>query len=52
MSKKLNCSNNIIHFEFLIRKMSNTFINRSTSSDNAIIKVFLRNMVAKEKMWE
>ena len=42
--------NNLLNFEALIRKMSNTFINRLISSDNAIIKVLLNNMVAREKM--
>ena len=32
--------------------MSHTFINRLTSSDDAIVKVLLGNMVARERMWE
>ena len=57
--KKLRCSasqmfadNNLLNFEALMRKMSNTLINRLISSDNAIIKVILDNMVARERMWE
>ena len=33
----------------LVRKMCNTFTNRLTLSDNAIIKVLVSNMVAREK---
>ena len=44
--------NNLLNFEALMRKMSNTFISRLISSDNAIIKVLLDNMVARERMWE
>ena len=44
--------NNLLNFETLMRKMSNTFINRLISSDNAIIKVLMENMVARERMWE
>ena len=44
--------NNLLNFEALMHKMSNTFINRLISSDNAIIKVLLDNMVAKERMCE
>ena len=40
------------YIEALMRKMSNTFISRLISSDNAIIKVLLDNMVARERMWE
>ena len=36
--------NNLLNFEALMGKMSNTFMNRS--SDNAILKVLLGNMVA------
>ena len=36
----------------LMRKMSNSLINRLISFDNAIIKVLLDNMVARERMWE
>ena len=35
-----------------MRKMSKTFINRLISSDNAIIKVLMENMVARDRMWE
>ena len=42
----------ILYHEALMRKMSNTFISRLISSDNAIIKVLLDNMVARERMWE
>ena len=41
--------NNPLNFEALMGKMSNTFMNRS--SDNAILKVLLGNMVARERMW-
>ena len=44
--------NNLLNFEALMRKMSNTFISRLISSDNAIIKVLLDNMVARERMGE
>ena len=44
--------NNPLTFEALMRKMSNTFINRLIPSDNAIIKVLLDNMVARERMWK
>ena len=43
---------NLLNFEALMRKMSNAFINRLISSDNAIIKVLLDNMVARARMWE
>ena len=44
--------NNLLHFEALMRNKTNTFISRMTVSDNAIIKVLLDNIVAREKMWE
>ena len=44
--------NNLLNFEALMRTMSNTCINRLISSENAIIKVLLDNMVAREIMWE
>ena len=43
-------NNNLLNFEALMHKMSNTFINHLTSSDKAIIKVLLGNMVARERM--
>ena len=51
-ASQMFANNNLLNFEALMRKMSNTFINRLTSSDNAIIKVLLDNMVARERMWE
>ena len=51
-ASQLFADNNLSNFEALMRKMSNTFINRLISSDNAIIKVLLDNMVARERMWE
>ena len=42
--------NNLLRFKALMRKMS--IINRLIPSDNAIIKVLLGNMVARERMWE
>ena len=44
--------NNLLNIKAVMRKMSNTFINRLISSDNAIIKVLLNNMVARERIWE
>ena len=44
--------NNLLNFEAFMRKMSNIFNNRLISSYNAIIKVLLDNMVARERMWE
>ena len=49
---RCSASQMLLNFEALMCKMSNTFINRLISSDNAIIKVLLDNMVAREKMWE
>ena len=49
-ASQMFADNNLLNFEALIRKMSNTFIYRLISSDNAIIKVLLDNMVAREKM--
>ena len=37
-ASQMFADNNLLNFEALIRKMSNTFINRLISSDNAIIK--------------
>ena len=51
-ASQMFADNNLLNFEALMRKMSNTFINRLISSDNAIIKVLLDNMVARERMWE
>ena len=51
-ASQMFADNNLLKFEALVRKMSNTFINRVISSDNAIIKVLLDNMVARERMWE
>ena len=51
-ASQMFANNNLLNFEALMRKMSNTFINRLISSDNAIIKVLLNNMVARERMWE
>ena len=51
-ASQMFADNNRLNFEALMRKMPNTFINRLISSDNAIIKVFLDNMVARERMWE
>ena len=51
-TSEMFADNNLLNFEALMRKMSNTFINRLISSDNAIIKVLLDNMVARERMWE
>ena len=50
-ASQMFADNNILNFEALMRKMSNTFINRLISSDNAIIKVLLDNMIARERMW-
>ena len=38
-SSQMFADNNLLTFEALMRKMSNTFINRLISSDNVIIKV-------------
>ena len=35
-ASQMFADNNLLNFEALMRKMSNTFINRLTSSDNAI----------------
>ena len=51
-ASQMFADNNLLTFEALMRKMSNTFISRLMSSDNAIIKVLLDNMVARERMWE
>ena len=51
-ASQMFADNNLLNFEALKRKMSNTFINRLISSDNGIIKVLLDNMVARERMWE
>ena len=51
-ASQLFADNNLLNFEALMRKLSDTFINRLISSDNAIIKVLLDNMVARERMWE
>ena len=51
-ASQMFADNNLLNFEALMRKMSNTFINRLISSDNAIIKVLLDIMVARERMWE
>ena len=50
-ASQMFADNNLLNFEALMRKMSNTFINRLISS-NFIIKVLLDNMVARERMWE
>ena len=46
-ASQMFADNNLLNFEALMRKMSNTFISRLISSDNAIIKVLLDNMVAR-----
>ena len=51
-ASQMFADNNLLNFEALMRKMSNTFINRLISSDNAIIKVLLDNLVARERIWE
>ena len=51
-ASQMFADSNLLNFEALMRKMSNTFISRLISSDNAIIKVLLDNMVARERMWE
>ena len=51
-ASQMFADNTLLNFEALMRKMSNTFIDRLNSSDNAIIKVLLDNMVARERMWE
>ena len=51
LGHKYRWHNNLLNFEALVRK-KNTFINRLISSDNAIIKVLLDNMVARERMLE
>ena len=51
-ASQMFADNNLLNFEALMCKMSNTFINRLILSDNAIIKVLLDNMVARERMWE
>ena len=51
-ASQMFADNNLLNFEALMRKMSNAFINRLISSDNAIIKVLLDNMVARARMWE
>ena len=48
-ASQMFADNNLLNFEALMRKMSNTFISRLISSDNAIIKVLLDNMVARER---
>ena len=49
LARSMFADNNLLNFEALTRKMSNTFINRLMSSDNAIIKVLLDNMVAERE---
>ena len=51
-ANQMFADNNLLNFEALMHKMSNTLFYRLISSDNAIIKVLLDNMVAKEIMWE
>ena len=51
-AKQMYAYNNLLNFEALMRKISNTFINGPIPSDNAFIKVLLHNMVARERMWE
>ena len=51
-SSQMFADNNLFNFKALMRKMSNTFINHLSLSDNGIIKVLLSNMVARERMWE
>ena len=51
-ASQMFADNNLLNFEALMRKMSNTLISRLISSDNAIVEVLLDNMVARERMWE
>ena len=48
-ASQMFADNNLLNFEALMRKMFNTFISHLISSDNAIIKVILDNMVARER---
>ena len=50
-TSQMFADNNLLNFEALMCKMSNTFINRLISSVNAIIKVLLDNMVAERECW-
>ena len=50
-ASQMFADNNLLNFEVLMRKMSNTFLNCLISSDNAIIKVLKDYMVARERMW-
>ena len=43
-ASQMFADNNLLNFEALMRKMSNTFINRLISSDH--VKVLLDNMIA------
>ena len=42
--------NSLMKFEALILKMTNTFINRLTLTENAFMKVFLDNMIVRDSM--
>ena len=51
-ASQMFADNNLLNFKALMHKMSITFINRLISSDHAIIKLLLDNMVARERIWE
>ena len=51
-ASQMFADDNLLNCEAFMPKMSNTFNNRLISSYNAIIKVLLDNMVARERMWE
>ena len=51
-ASRMFADNNLLNFEALMRKLSNTFTNGLISSHNAIIKVLLDNIVTRERMWE
>ena len=51
-ASQLYVDNDLLNFEALMRIKTNTFITRFTASDDAIIKVLLDNMIAREKMWD
>ena len=51
-ASQMFADNNLLNFKALMCKLFNTFINRLTSSDNAVIKVLLGSMVVRERMCE
>ena len=50
-ASQMHVDNDLLNFEALIRKKTNSFIFRYTVSDNAVMKAFLDSMVARGKAW-